>query len=458
MEATSSGSQTARHISSRFADPEAEPADYDVLAALSVADGGRMQVTVLAAQIGWERSRVSHHVRRMSTRGLVTCALSAADRRVTEVTLTGQGRQALGEAAPGQGPCPAPVLRGAAAPPWWGRSARRWNACTPTSSSKARPRRRSTGTRRRTDAAPPGQVLKWAQVPLPEPGEGQIRIKVKAAGISPTRIWPCGPWLPQGLAAAPRRRARLRGRRHRRRGRARCNRHVYRRRRHAPCCSARAGTPSTLSPRPGPASPTWFSWIDAAALSSSAEAAVGVLRQLNVTSGETLLLFGGGGSVGIIATQLAVARGVTVISAVGEHDETLAQELGATPVRYGAGLADRVRALGPVDAVFDAAGKGVLADAIALASGPKRVITLSDPAAADFGVTLSVPTPDRASGALDETIALLADGRLRLRAHHAADAAGRRFLSPAGRRHRPPANYPHPQLARAAQRRRVLSG
>jgi NADPH:quinone reductase-like Zn-dependent oxidoreductase len=86
-------------------------------------------------------------------------------------------------------------------------------------------------------------------------------------------------------------------------------------------------------------------------------------------------------------------------------------------VRYGPGLADRVRALGTVDAVFDAAGNGVLADAIALAAGPKRVITLSDPAAPDFGVTLSQPTPDRAPGALDQAIALLADGRLRLRAH-----------------------------------------
>jgi DNA-binding MarR family transcriptional regulator len=75
--------------------------DYDVLTALSVADGERMQITVLAAQIGWERSRVSHHVRRMSSRGLVTCGLSSADRRVTEVTLTGRGRQALEEAAPG---------------------------------------------------------------------------------------------------------------------------------------------------------------------------------------------------------------------------------------------------------------------------------------------------------------------------------------------------------------------
>ena|SRR5690349_12376704 len=75
--------------------------DYDVLTALSVADGGRMPITVLAAQIGWERSRVSHHVRRMSTRGLVTCGPSAADRRVTEVTLTDRGWQALEEAASG---------------------------------------------------------------------------------------------------------------------------------------------------------------------------------------------------------------------------------------------------------------------------------------------------------------------------------------------------------------------
>jgi len=40
-------------------------------------------------------------VRRMSARGLVTCGLSAADRRVTEVGLTGRGRQALQDAAPG---------------------------------------------------------------------------------------------------------------------------------------------------------------------------------------------------------------------------------------------------------------------------------------------------------------------------------------------------------------------
>src|SRR6202040_1750143 len=68
--------------------------DYDVLTGLSVAEEGRMSITVLAAQIGWERSRVSHHVRRMSARGLVTCGLSAADRRGTAGAPTPPGGQA----------------------------------------------------------------------------------------------------------------------------------------------------------------------------------------------------------------------------------------------------------------------------------------------------------------------------------------------------------------------------
>ena len=84
-----------------LADSRLSLPDYDVLTALSVAEKGRMQITVLAAQIGWERSRLSHHVRRMSARGLVSCGPSDADRRVTEVTLAEPGRQALAAAAPG---------------------------------------------------------------------------------------------------------------------------------------------------------------------------------------------------------------------------------------------------------------------------------------------------------------------------------------------------------------------
>jgi NADPH:quinone reductase-like Zn-dependent oxidoreductase len=261
----------------------------------------------------------------------------------------------------------------------------------------------------------PPEVLKWAGVPLPEPGQGQIRIKVRAAGISPTdlalragylRDMPLPPDVVLGFEAAGTVDAVGPGVTGTFVGDA-----------VTALLFSLGGYAEYVLASIWTAKPGSVSWLDAAALPSSAEAAVGVLRQLNVKSGETLLLFGGGGSVGIIATQLAVTQGITVISAVGEHDETLARELGATPVRYGAGLVGRVRALGAVDAVFDAAGKGGLADATALAGGPDRVITLSDPAAADFGVTLSQPTPDRAPGALDDTIALLAQGRLRLRTH-----------------------------------------
>ena len=78
--------------------------------------------------------------------------------------------------------------------------------------------------------------------------------------------------------------------------------------------------------------PPNVTWNDAGALPASVEAAVGVLRQLGVAEGETLLILGAGGSVGIIATQLAIRQGLKVIGAVGARDEALIRELGAIPV------------------------------------------------------------------------------------------------------------------------------
>jgi NADPH:quinone reductase-like Zn-dependent oxidoreductase len=148
--------------------------------------------------------------------------------------------------------------------------------------------------------------------------------------------------------------------------------------------------------------PPQVSWNDAGALPASAEAAVGVLRQLGVAEGETLLILGAGGSVGVIATQLAVRQGLRVIGAVAERDDALTRKLGATPVRYGGNLLSNVREVADrVDATFDAAGKGGLQDAITLTGGPERVITLADEHAAELGVRLSVPTSDRAPDGVD---------------------------------------------------------
>jgi NADPH:quinone reductase-like Zn-dependent oxidoreductase len=157
-------------------------------------------------------------------------------------------------------------------------------------------------------------------------------------------------------------------------------------------------------------------WNDAAAMPSAVEAAIGVLRQLDVAEGETLLVLGAGGSVGIVATQLAIRQGLNVIGAVGAQDAELIRELGAAPVLYGSNLLSNVReAAGRIDATLDAAGKGGLDEAITLTGGSERVITLADEHAADFGVRFSVGTPDRAPDAVGIGMQLLASGELRLR-------------------------------------------
>ncbi|OBK70144.1 MarR family transcriptional regulator [Mycobacterium sp. 1165178.9] len=76
-------------------------ADYDVLVALSGHRGDSMRVSELAAHIGWERSRMSHQLRRMEERGLTERCPSVRDGRATNVALTPRGRQAIDEAAPG---------------------------------------------------------------------------------------------------------------------------------------------------------------------------------------------------------------------------------------------------------------------------------------------------------------------------------------------------------------------
>ena len=67
------------------------PGDYQVLLALSEADGHRMRPSEIAALIGWERSRLSHHLGRMEKRGLIGRDPCAADGRGAEVVLTKDG-------------------------------------------------------------------------------------------------------------------------------------------------------------------------------------------------------------------------------------------------------------------------------------------------------------------------------------------------------------------------------
>ncbi|MDT5210641.1 MAG: hypothetical protein QOF67_3056 [Mycobacterium sp.] len=75
-------------------------ADYHVLNALTDAPEGHLQVSDLAALIGWERSRASHQLRRLCERGLAERVPSEGDGRATDATLTKAGREAIDAAAP----------------------------------------------------------------------------------------------------------------------------------------------------------------------------------------------------------------------------------------------------------------------------------------------------------------------------------------------------------------------
>ncbi|MFH9489557.1 NADP-dependent oxidoreductase [Streptomyces halstedii] len=186
--------------------------------------------------------------------------------------------------------------------------------------------------------------------------------------------------------------------------------------------------------------PDGLGWEEAAALPVATATAARVLDELAVTAGDTLLLHGAAGAVGSAAVQLAAARGATVIGTASPANHDYLRVLGAFPVEYGEGLVERVRAAAPegVDAVFDAAGRGALADSVELRGGTSdRIVTIADPDAAAYGVAFSGGGGNRpGEGArLAEFARLASVGELRIpvtRTFALRDAARAQALSEAG--------------------------
>ncbi|MFE3139223.1 NADP-dependent oxidoreductase [Streptomyces scopuliridis] len=174
--------------------------------------------------------------------------------------------------------------------------------------------------------------------------------------------------------------------------------------------------------------PAVWSWEEAGGAAGSVETATRVLDRLAVSAGHTVLVQGAAGGVGTVAVQLAVARGATVIGTASEHNHDFLRSLGAEPTTYGTGLVERIRALAPagVDAVFDCAG-GALPDLIAIAGDTARVVTIADFTAAahgvhmshgvpadETGVAMGAPADPMASHGLAIAVTLAGEGRLRV--------------------------------------------
>jgi DNA-binding MarR family transcriptional regulator len=82
-------------------DSELSMQDYETLVHLTEAEDGRLRISVLADTMHWERSRLSHHLRRMELRQLIAKEECSSDGRGAFVGITEQGRAALAAAAPG---------------------------------------------------------------------------------------------------------------------------------------------------------------------------------------------------------------------------------------------------------------------------------------------------------------------------------------------------------------------
>jgi DNA-binding MarR family transcriptional regulator len=88
------------HLNRRLQESGLSGADYEVLAVLSSHDQDRMSARELCNTLGWEKSRVSHQVRRMQKDGLICRESNPDDARSTMVCLLPAGRAAIEKAAP----------------------------------------------------------------------------------------------------------------------------------------------------------------------------------------------------------------------------------------------------------------------------------------------------------------------------------------------------------------------
>ena len=226
------------------------------------------------------------------------------------------------------------------------------------------------------------EVLSVTEEPVPDPGPGEARIEVRAAGVNPvdvksysgafgtdparlpirlgaeaagvvTAVGP-GTEGPQGPVGAGDKVI------------------AYR----APGAYATELVVPAGAVVPKPAA---LDWAQAAGLMVTGVTAWHLLVATAVSAGDTVLIHGGSGGVGLMAVQLAVIRGATVVATASPARHALLTELGAVPVAYGAGLAERVAVAAPdgVDVALDLVGTDEAWDvSLGLVADHARVATI----------------------------------------------------------------------------------
>ncbi|WP_439382603.1 NADP-dependent oxidoreductase [Amycolatopsis lexingtonensis] len=256
------------------------------------------------------------------------------------------------------------------------------------------------------------EVLRVLDLPEPHAGPGEVRVRVKAAGVQPYDAAVRAGWEPPGLELGW---PRVPGNEFAGvvdEGELEAGTEVL------GFTAVRAAAEYIVVPSSDVTlKPPEMPWEVAGGFTAGTQTASIALEALKLRAGETLLVHGAAGSVGTAAVQLAKLKGAAVIGTASASNQDYVRSLGATAVVYGEGLKERVAPLG-VDVVLDGAGGDALDLSLELVKDRTRILTLVEHGrAAELGVLVS--KSGRSAARLAELAALYAKGDLRFHVRRA---------------------------------------
>ena len=162
--------------------------------------------------------------------------------------------------------------------------------------------------------------------------------------------------------------------------------------------------------------PAGISWEAAGSLYVAGVTAWSAVRAVTAKPGDTVAVSAAAGGVGCVAVQLARRAGATVIGIAGPANADWLSFLRVTPVTYGEGLADRLKAAVPrgIDAFIDCFGGGYVDLAVELGVPKERIETIIDwPAAQRTGAKMEgLAAVEDPAAVLTELAGLIAAGEL----------------------------------------------